>query len=180
MAALRAIVVLPLRYPVTCLVLSRLNTSLLLLTYRGEVIIGMLLLRMRMWTWMLHKRKDNRTHRIGSQPLGLPPSEERNLACITGVFSRDQKIRHQILINEVLSIIRDTKELSNGYQVEFPYDPSLFLKISEWMTLEHLCCPFFNFTLQLETDIIRLAITGSDEAKRFLQTWIGQGGNKRI
>ena len=90
-----------------------------------------------------------------------------------------QKIRHQTLINEVLSTIRDTKELSNGCQVEFPYDPSLFLKISEWMTLEHLCCPFFSFTLQLETDMIRLAITGSEEAKRFLQTWIGAGAIKR-
>ena len=128
---------------------------------------------------MLHKRKDERTQRIGSQePLDLIPGEERNLVCIIGVFSRDQKIRHQTLINEVLSTVRDIKELSNGYQVGFPYDPSLFLKISEWMTLEHLCCPFFNFTLQLEHDVIRLSITGSSEAKRFLQTYIARGDKK--
>jgi hypothetical protein len=107
-------------------------------------------------------------------PLRMQPETDENLICVLNVFDEKQREKHRTLINEILSAKQETIELPNGYQVDFPYDRSLFLKIAEWISLEHLCCPFFSFKLQLETGILRLLITGNDQVKLFLRAWLAE------
>jgi hypothetical protein len=41
----------------------------------------------------------------------------------------------------------ETRGLPDGYAVRFPSDPTLFVKVAEWITLERLCCSFLAFGL---------------------------------
>jgi hypothetical protein len=79
------------------------------------------------------------------------------------------------MIRELISKCLEIKELPDGYGMRFPHDTSLFTAISEWATLEHLCCPFLTLTLELQhyKGPIWLKISGDDGVKAFLRTELG-------
>ena len=90
-------------------------------------------------------------------------------------LDQDQRERHNTLAKEILPKHLEIKELPNGYGFRFPNKPSLFTALSEWITLEHLCCPFLTLSLELERDQgpIWLNVTGEEGVKSFLQTELG-------
>jgi len=111
--------------------------------------------------------KDNRSPSQGC--IMIEPSDEQNLACQINALNSVQQAKHQALIQQILSTKHEVKEIPPGYEINFPYDPSLFLAISEWISLEHRCCPFFTFNLQVEKGKLQLSITCNDLVKRFLR-----------
>jgi hypothetical protein len=66
-------------------------------------------------------------------------------------------------------------ELPDGCGVRFPNNRSLFIALSEWITLEQLCCPFLTLSLELHRDQgpIWLKATGEDGVKNFLRAELG-------
>jgi hypothetical protein len=47
---------------------------------------------------------------------------------------------------------------------------SALLAAAEWIVLEHRCCPFLNFKLELTNDSdVWLSLTGPDGVKAFLR-----------
>jgi hypothetical protein len=69
----------------------------------------------------------------------------------------------------------ETRELPDGYAVRFPSDPTLFVKVAEWITLERLCCSFLAFGLDWsERDGVLLRLTGGPGVKTFLATQLSQ------
>jgi hypothetical protein len=122
---------------------------------------------------MLYKRKNHRKRIVRPVDVSMIESrEEQNLACRINALNPTQQAKHQTILKQILSIKHEVKEISAGYEINFPYDPSLFLKISEWIHLEHLCCPFFTFNIQLQREKVQLSITGSDQVKRLLREQI--------
>ena len=83
--------------------------------------------------------------------------------------------RHSDLTKELLAKHLEIKELPEGYGMRFPRETLLFTALSEWATLEHLCCPFLTLTLELQQDNgpIWLKISGNDGVKGFLRTELG-------
>ena len=69
----------------------------------------------------------------------------------------------------------EVRELPDGYGFRFPNNWSLFTALSEWATLEQLCCPFLTLTLELQHDHgpIWLRATGTDVVKDFLRVELG-------
>ena len=65
--------------------------------------------------------------------------------------------------------------MPDGYGMRFAYDTLFFRTISEWATLEHLCCPFLTLALELqhERGPIWLKISGKEGVKDFLRTELG-------
>ena len=59
--------------------------------------------------------------------------------------------------------------------MRFPHDKGLFTTISEWATLENLCCPFLTLTLELHQDRgpTWLKATGIEGVKEFLRAELG-------
>ena len=49
--------------------------------------------------------------------------------------------------------------------------PSLLLKIAEWISYENRCCPCIKFSLYVsgEEDSMRLELTGRNEVKNLLR-----------
>ena len=64
------------------------------------------------------------------------------------------------------------RELADGYEFEFPVDPSTFQAVAEWAAMERLCCPFFEINLRLEREggPFWLRLTGREGVKQFIKT----------
>jgi len=96
-------------------------------------------------------------------------------SCNLSALDQEQRKRHDILAKDLFPKHLEVRELPDGYGFRFPNDRSLFTALSEWATLEQLCCPFLTLTLELERDQgpIWLRATGRDGVKDFLRLELG-------
>lgn len=101
--------------------------------------------------------------------------EVSSFSCNLLALDDNQRQRHSILTKEMVSKHLEIKELPDGYGLRFPHDHLLFKALSEWATLEQLCCPFLTITLELQHDLgpMWLKASGNDGVKEFLQTELG-------
>jgi len=96
------------------------------------------------------------------------------LTCRLDNLEGPQTLRYHEL-RRAMKGASETRELPDGYAVRFPSDPTLFVKVAEWITLERLCCPFLDFGLDWsERDGVLLKLTGGSGVKTFLATHLGQ------
>ena len=88
---------------------------------------------------------------------------------------KEQRKRYDILTKDLLAKHLAIEELPDGYGIRFPNNRSLFTALSEWATLEQLCCPFLTLTLELQRDQgpIWLKASGEDGVKDFLRAELG-------
>src|SRR5712692_11936857 len=95
--------------------------------------------------------------------------------CNLSALDREQRKRYDILTKDVLAKHLEIRELPDGYGIRFPNNLSLLTSLSEWATLEQLCCPFLTLTLELQRDQgpIWLKASGRDGVKEFLRAELG-------
>lgn len=93
-----------------------------------------------------------------------------NIVCNIGAFNPEERTRYDELRKE-LNVSRSVEEIPNGYTFIFSNQPTLLLKIAEFISFENRCCPFIKFTLHVsgELDLIRLDLTGNEEVKNLLK-----------
>ncbi len=98
------------------------------------------------------------------------------LACSMNAFDDGQRLRYAAIRLEMGTLIRGVDELENGYTLRFDADGSLFLLLAEFVTLEHVCCPFLQFRLEVgwQEALILLTLMGGDGVKAFLREELGQ------
>ncbi|OLD34162.1 MAG: hypothetical protein AUI50_07540 [Crenarchaeota archaeon 13_1_40CM_2_52_14] len=98
-----------------------------------------------------------------------------SLYCNMSALDTEQRKRYDILTKDVLAKHLEIEEIADGYGIRFPYNPSLFTALSEWATLEQLCCPFLTLTLELHHDQgpVWLKARGDDGVKEFLRAELG-------
>lgn len=97
-----------------------------------------------------------------------------SLTCRLDALEGPQRLRHQEL-RTAMKGAGETQELPDGYAVRFPSDPTLFVKVAEWITLERRCCSFLAFGLDWsERDGVLLRLTGGPDVKTFLATQLIQ------
>jgi len=96
-------------------------------------------------------------------------------SCNLSALDQEQRRLHDSLAKDLFPKHLETVELPDGYGFRFPNDRSLFTALSEWATLEQLCCPFLTLTLELQRDQgpIWLRATGRDGVKDFLRLELG-------
>jgi hypothetical protein len=95
--------------------------------------------------------------------------------CNLSALDPEQRKRYDILTKDLLAKHLAIEVLPDGYGIRFPYNPSFFTALSEWATLEQLCCPFLTLTLELQRDQgpIWLKASGEDGVKDFLRAELG-------
>ncbi len=101
-----------------------------------------------------------------------PPKRESAFACDRLVLTPEARKRHFDELGPALrAITKGTRELSDGYEFEFPSDSASFKLVSEWAAGEHLCCPFFDIDLRLEREggAFWLRLTGREGVKQFIR-----------
>lgn len=125
--------------------------------------------------------------------LGLPESArtqsrlpevkrpESPFACNRLALTPERRKRHfDELGPKLRSLKKSVRELSNGYEFEFPADSNTVHLVEEWAIGERACCPFFDIDMRLEREggSLWLGLTGREGVKQFIRVdgaaWIGQ------
>jgi hypothetical protein len=98
------------------------------------------------------------------------------LTCNLGAFDADELQRYGRARQAIRAATRETKELEDGYRLGLGAAPETFLTVAEWIVLEHRCCPFLSFSLELKDNSdVSLSVTGPKEVKGFLGAAIERG-----
>jgi hypothetical protein len=95
--------------------------------------------------------------------------------CDLTAMNAEQRARYRDVTQQIRAAMPVIEELANGYALRFGMDSSLCLIVAEFMTLERLCCPFLDLTLEVarEGGPMQLKLTGSEGVKQFLRAELG-------
>ena len=94
------------------------------------------------------------------------------LACNRAALTPEQRKRHFDELGPALRSRRQSvHELADGYEFEYPADANTYQMLTEWISGERVCCPFFDIMMLVahEGGPIKLQLTGKDGVKRFVE-----------
>jgi hypothetical protein len=100
------------------------------------------------------------------------PKKPPAFACSLTALTTEQRKRHAELRKVLGEAIKEIQELPDGYAFRLPDDMKTIVNAAEFITYEKLCCPFFKFNLEIESDgkPVWLKLTGREGVKQFLKT----------
>ena len=105
------------------------------------------------------------------------PRKENPLtvACDPSSLDVPQRRRRRELQERLRADIREVRELEDGYALRHSSGASVLLDLAEFVALERLCCPFFDFEISIGRagGPVWFRITGGEEAKRVLRAEMG-------
>ena len=80
-----------------------------------------------------------------------------------------QERRRNVLL-KVKRVVSEVEEIQNGFRYWFPSDHGRITELANLVELEHQCCPFLKFTINVEPDNgpVWLEMTGPEGTKAFL------------
>lgn len=95
---------------------------------------------------------------------GLP------VACRIDALSAEDRALHTRQLQRLQTAVREVEELPNGYAFRLDASIENIANAAAWIALERLCCPFFDFAIDLKAgeDALRLRLTGPEGAKAIL------------
>ena len=96
-------------------------------------------------------------------------------ACNMTALDKQQRDRHTALANSLFHVVHEIKELKNGYAFLLSANSDHLLITAEFIFLERLCCPFFNFNIELTSgnNTFLFSITGDEGIKPFIIAELG-------
>lgn len=98
-------------------------------------------------------------------------NSEPVLACDLTAMDTEQRERYRALRRRLSEDVHEARELEDGYAFRHSSEAEVLLALAEYVTLERLCCPFFDFAIEVGRDggEVWLRMTGGQDAKRILQ-----------
>jgi hypothetical protein len=93
------------------------------------------------------------------------------VACDLSSLDADQAQRRRGLQERLRVDVQEVRELEDGYAFRHSADTSVLLGLVGFAAPERLCCPFFDFAVEIGRNggPVWFRITGNKEAKRVLQ-----------
>ena len=100
---------------------------------------------------------------------------ESPFACDMTAIAAEQRDPHQANVRKLFSAVTEVQEIADGYKFRLSNTSEILMTAAEFMTLERLCCSFFNFRLEIEREhgAVWLDITGREGVKPFIVAEIG-------
>lgn len=98
-------------------------------------------------------------------------SDRTTLACdMTAIPDAEREVHRQVA-ERLLAAVEDVEEASNGYRLRLQADGGTIRRAAVFISRERLCCPFFDFTLEVshEGGPVRLTLSGSPGVKEYLE-----------
>lgn len=89
---------------------------------------------------------------IGGFNQPKPPSSQTTLVCNLTALNAEQRERHRVLLKQLGQLSQEVREVANGHAFRFLAELAVILLLAEFIYLEHHCCPFFEFTLEIKTE----------------------------
>jgi hypothetical protein len=102
-------------------------------------------------------------------------SSQTALVCNLTALNAEQRERHREVLEQLKQSVQEVREVANGYAFRFLAEVPVLLLLGEFIALEHRCCPFLEFTLEVETECgpAWLTVTGPEDVKEFLRAELG-------
>lgn len=93
------------------------------------------------------------------------------LVCNMDVFTPAQHQSHILKTTQLFQAVKGVQEVENGYAFTFPNELEVISKIAEFIWNERLCCPFLNFTVNVDStnEPLSLTLTGPSGTPEFLR-----------
>jgi hypothetical protein len=107
-----------------------------------------------------------------SEPSSSQTEHPSHFACNAFALPPEVRKRHFDEVGPALrKLMKSTRELSDGYEFEFPVDNKTYRSLTEWAFEERLCCPFFEIAVRLdkENGPLWLRLTGRSGTKEFIK-----------
>ena len=106
------------------------------------------------------------------RPDSTNTKAETPFYCDRTALTPEQRKRQQELSRILRSSVLGIHELPDGFEFEFPSDPSNYQALTEFTPLERACCPFFDISIRLEREGGKLwwRLTGREGVKQFIRT----------
>lgn len=100
---------------------------------------------------------------------------EQPLFCDLTAIDASQRKHHKELTGRLRESIKEVREMADGYAFRFAGETDQITLVAEWVALERLCCPFFDFQLEVGSrdKPLWLRITGRAGVKSFMQSEFG-------
>ena len=109
---------------------------------------------------------------LGTIIRGQAITQESPFACNRSALTAAERKRHFDELGPALrELIKSVRELTDGYEFQFPADPVTYRLVAEWAAGEHRCCPFFDIDLQQEHEngAFWLRLSGRSGVKQFIE-----------
>ncbi|HZI85629.1 MAG TPA: hypothetical protein VFD48_02265 [Pyrinomonadaceae bacterium] len=87
----------------------------------------------------------------------------------------EQRAAHIATIAKLFRFVVGIRELPKGYSFQLPNETETLLTAAQFVALERLCCPFFDFGLDVEREggAVWLKLTAREGVKPFIKAEIG-------
>lgn len=97
------------------------------------------------------------------------------ITCDFGAMDDGQRKRYRALRRRLGEDFREARELENGYAFRYSSEAEVLVALAEYVSLERLCCPFFDFAIEVGRDggEVWLRMTGPEGAKGVLEAAMG-------
>ena len=98
-------------------------------------------------------------------------SSQTALVCNLTALNAEQRERHRVVLEQLGQMSQEVREVAKGYAFRFLAEIAVLLLLAEFIALEHRCCPFLEFTLEIKTEHgpAWLTVTGPEGVKEFLR-----------
>lgn len=98
-------------------------------------------------------------------------NEDQPLVCDLTAIPADAREEHALTAPQLFALAQEVQELANGFAIRFSNEPGRFMAIAKFIENERLCCPFFNFGVEVEPygGPLWLRLTGGEGVKEMLQ-----------
>ena len=96
-------------------------------------------------------------------------------ACNMSALKTDEKKRVLELLENLKTRRQEIKELPDGFAFRYSTDNEIIKNTAEFIALERLCCPFFEFdlTVEKENGATWLQLSGREGVKDFIKIEFG-------
>jgi len=111
------------------------------------------------------------TNHQGANSRAREQADNAPFACDMQAISADERPRHLTVIEQMRQATTEVKELPDGYAFRFNSSQPTILLVSEFISRERACCPFFTFELVAERNEgpLWLNLRGREGVKDFIK-----------
>ena len=96
---------------------------------------------------------------------------EARFFCNALALSTDERQRYGELAKTLRAAVSEMRERDRGLAFRIELERMSLPLLAEWVTLERLCCPFFEFTIEVgpERNSTWLSLAGEEGVKDFIR-----------
>lgn len=104
------------------------------------------------------------------------------IACDLTAIPDNARDGHIATSKQILAVATEVRELDDGFALRLPNDSATLMDAARYIDQERKCCPFFQFTIQVEADggPLWLHLAGREGVKEFLRGEIGGQLNAEV